>query len=62
VVSQKPKFNFSSNFKLKMEEKVKISVDLMGGDNSPDKTLLGLDLFAKRNKNKNDYFFYDRGA
>ena len=41
-----------------MEEKVKISVDLMGGDNSPDKTLLGIDLFIKRNKNKNDYFFY----
>ncbi len=41
-----------------MEEKVKISIDLMGGDNSPDKTLLGIDLFIKRNKNKNDYFFY----
>jgi len=41
-----------------MEEKIKISVDLMGGDNSPDKTLLGIDLFVKRNKNKNDYFFY----
>ena len=33
-----------------MEEKVKISIDLMGGDNSPDKTLLGIDLFIKRNK------------
>ncbi len=41
-----------------MEEKVKISVDLMGGDDSPDKTLLGIDLFIKRNKNENDYFFY----
>jgi len=41
-----------------MEEKVKISIDLMGGDNSPDKTLLGIDLFVKKNKNKNDYFFY----
>ena len=41
-----------------MEEQVKISIDLMGGDNSPDKTLLGIDLFVKRNKNKNDYFFY----
>ena len=30
----------------------------MGGDNSPDKTLQGLDIFAKKNKNKNDYFFY----
>ena len=41
-----------------MEEIVKISIDLLGGDNSPDKTLLGIDLFVKRNKNKNDYFFY----
>ena len=41
-----------------MKERVKISVDLMGGDDSPDKTLLGIDLFVKRNKNKNDYFFY----
>ncbi len=35
-----------------MEEKVKISIDLMGGDNSPDKTLLGIDLFIKRTKIK----------
>jgi len=41
-----------------MKEKVKISIDLMGGDDSPDKTLLGIDLFIKRNKNENDYFFY----
>jgi glycerol-3-phosphate acyltransferase PlsX len=41
-----------------MKEKVKISIDLMGGDDSPDKTLLGIDLFVKRNKNENDYFFY----
>ncbi len=41
-----------------MEDKVKISIDLMGGDNSPEKTLNGIDLFAKKNKNKNDYFFY----
>ena len=40
------------------EGKVKISVDLMGGDNSPEKTLEGIDLFVKRYKNKNDYFFY----
>ena len=40
-----------------MEDKVKISIDLMGGDNSPEKTLKGIDLFVKKNKNKNDYFF-----
>ena len=41
-----------------MLDKVKISIDLMGGDNSPYKTLEGLNLFAKRNQNINDYIFY----
>jgi glycerol-3-phosphate acyltransferase PlsX len=41
-----------------MKDKVKISIDLMGGDNSPDKTLFGIDLFLKRNKNISDYYFY----
>ena len=40
-----------------MKEKVKISIDLMSGENSPNKTIEGIDLFLKRNKN-NDYFFY----
>ena len=40
------------------KNKVKISIDLMGGDNSPDKTIEGINLFLKRYKNKNDYFFY----
>ncbi len=40
------------------DKTIKISIDLMGGDNSPDKTLEGINLFAKRYKNKNDYFFY----
>ena len=39
------------------ENKFKISIDLMGGDNSPDKTVQGIDLFVKRNKHINDYFF-----
>ena len=30
-----------------MLDKVKISIDVMGGDNSPDKTLDGLNLFIK---------------
>ena len=41
-----------------MLDKVKISIDVMGGDNSPDKTLEGLNLFIKRNKNISDYIFY----
>ena len=41
-----------------MLEKVKISIDVMGGDNSPDKTLQGINLFIKRNQNIKDYFFY----
>ena len=40
------------------DKKLKISIDLMGGDNSPDKTLEGIDFFIKRYKDKNDYFFY----
>ncbi len=40
------------------KKKFKISIDLMGGDNSPDKTLEGIDLFIKRYTNQNDYFFY----
>ena len=43
---------------MNVQNKVKISIDLMGGDNSPDKTIEGINLFLKRYKNKNDYFFY----
>ena len=41
-----------------MDKKVKIAIDLMGGENSPDKNIDGIELFIKRNKNLNDYFFY----
>ena len=41
-----------------MTKKVIIAVDLMGGENSPDKNLEGINLFVKKNQNKNDYFFY----
>ncbi len=41
-----------------MSEKVKIAIDLMGGDNSPDKNLEGINLFIKRNNKIKDYFFY----
>ena len=32
-----------------MKESIKIAIDLMGGENSPDKNLEGANLFAKRN-------------
>tara|TARA_Y100000590_G_scaffold397953_1_gene479872 strand:- start:2192 stop:3247 length:1056 start_codon:yes stop_codon:yes gene_type:complete len=41
-----------------LNNKLKISIDLMGGDSSPDKTLEGIDLFVKRYNSKDDYFFY----
>jgi len=41
-----------------MSKEVKIAVDLMGGENSPDKNLEGTDLFIKRNKNIKDCIFY----
>ncbi len=41
-----------------MSEKVKIAIDVMGGDNAPDKILDGINLFINRNKKTIDYFFY----
>ena len=41
-----------------MIKKVKIAIDCMGGENSPDKNLDGIEMFIKRNKNLNDYYFY----
>ena len=41
-----------------MKESIKIAIDLMGGENSPDKNLEGVDLFIKRNSKITDYFFY----
>ena len=41
-----------------MNNKIKIAIDLMGGENSPDKTLEGINLFIKRNKNISDCFFF----
>ena len=41
-----------------MNKKVNIAIDLMGGENSPDKTIDGIELFIRRNKSINDYFFY----
>ena len=44
-----------------MEESVKIAIDIMGGDKSPDKNLEGINLFLKRNKNIKDVFFHIYG-
>tara|TARA_Y100001958_G_C21229289_1_gene554863 strand:- start:1344 stop:2390 length:1047 start_codon:yes stop_codon:yes gene_type:complete len=41
-----------------MSEKVIISIDVMGGENSPEKTLEGINLFIKRNQQAKDFIFY----
>ncbi len=40
-----------------MKESIKIAIDLMGGENSPEKNLEGANIFLKRNKNVTDVFF-----
>ena len=40
-----------------MTDKIKIAIDLMGGENSPDKCLEGINLFISRNNHLNDYIF-----
>ena len=41
-----------------MKESIKIAIDLMGGEKSPDKNLEGANLFLERNKKVTDCFFY----
>jgi glycerol-3-phosphate acyltransferase PlsX len=41
-----------------MKDKIKIAIDAMGGENSPNKNIHGLSIFINKNKNKNDYFFH----
>ena len=38
-------------------KKITIAIDAMGGDNSPDKTIRGVDLFLKKNKS-NDFLLH----
>ena len=38
-----------------MSKKISIAIDAMGGDNSPNKTLLGVKFFLEKNKAKNDF-------
>ncbi len=38
-----------------MSKKITIAIDAMGGDNSPTKTIEGIDLFVKKNTSKDDF-------
>ncbi len=38
-----------------MVKKITIAIDAMGGENSPDKTVEGIGIFLKKNKNKDDF-------
>ncbi len=38
-----------------MSKKITIAIDAMGGDNAPNKTIHGVHLFVKNNKNKEDF-------
>jgi len=38
-----------------MRKKITIAIDAMGGDNSPDKTIKGIEIFIKKNGHKNDF-------
>ena len=38
-----------------MSKKISIAIDAMGGDNAPDKTIKGVEIFLSKNKNINDY-------
>ena len=39
-----------------MSKKISIAIDAMGGDNSPDKTIIGIKLFLDNNNTKDDFF------
>ena len=40
-----------------MKKKITIAIDAMGGDNSPDKTINGVNIFLIKNKSRDDYLF-----
>ena len=39
-----------------MENKIVIAIDAMGGENSPNKTIAGLNIFLNKNKKKKGLF------
>ena len=41
-----------------MNDKIVIAIDAMGGENAPNKNIEGVAIFFKKNKHKNDFFFY----
>ena len=41
-----------------MEKKITIAIDAMGGDNSPEKTIAGVNLFLRSNKLNNDFLLH----
>jgi glycerol-3-phosphate acyltransferase PlsX len=40
-----------------MSNKIIIAIDAMGGENAPAKTIEGISIFLKKNRNKKDFFF-----
>ena len=38
-----------------MSKKISIAIDAMGGDNSPEKTIKGVQIFLAKYKSNNDY-------
>ena len=38
-----------------MSQKISIAIDVMGGDNSPEKTISGVKIFIDKNKGKDDF-------
>jgi len=40
-----------------MGKKICIAIDAMGGENAPNKNIEGINLFYKKNQNKDDFFF-----
>ena len=41
-----------------MNKKITIAIDAMGGDNSPEKTVEGVNLFLEKNKKNNDFLLH----
>ena len=39
-----------------MEKNITITIDAMGGENSPDKTIEGISFFLKKNEKNKDFF------
>jgi len=40
-----------------MNNKIIIAIDVMGGENAPNKNIEGISIFLKKNIDKKDFFF-----